>query len=170
MYKIPCAGEMLEIDIEDELGIDVDNLSPDLQTQAALQSWWDAKYAEKSEEYGKLKVGVSANLGEREIFIRNVLATDPQKLGVELEPKKVTEGVVKAVMDQDERVQEERIKLLKIEKEMNVLRAICRGYDTRSAILSTLGGMRRAEMESLMRSVIKGATELADSAEEGFGD
>jgi hypothetical protein len=155
MYKIPCAGEMLEIDIEDELGIDIDNLTPDLQTQGALQAWWDAKLADKAEEVGKVKVGVEAALGEREIFIRNVLMSDPTKLGVDLETKKVTESVVRAVMDQDETVKEQRLRLLKVQHEMGVLRAVCKGYDTRTSLLTTLGGVRRAELEAAMKSVIK---------------
>ncbi len=153
-FVVHVDGTRWDLDLDHELDVDLEDIDTDLAEHSALLAWWNALLAKKLSEVGEAKLRHEAAIASRELEIRNQLVVDKAVHGIDKKVN-VTEGLISVVVTKDQRIQKAKLKILRDQEEVGILKAIVRGFDGRGVILATVGGKRRAEVESSLRETIR---------------
>jgi hypothetical protein len=152
-WYVTVDGDHLTIDVFKELVVDLENLDKHLTEHCALLAYWESMLGFKMLEVNRSQVLLDRLLAATEVRIRKEMGSDPSKYGF---PKdvKVTEGLVQALVTDDQDVVDHKNILNDLKKDAAIIKALVNGYDKQCAILVTLGGKRRAELEAGIHNVI----------------
>lgn len=146
--KMDIAGDEFKYDVHEQLFFDPEHVFDVIGKQAGQLAWWHSLVALKDQECEDYKVRLDRDLAEIELSYRKNSGDLVAEYG------KVTESVIKAVVESnsDVIVLKEKLNLLK--REVGMLKAMAKGMDTRSVLLATAGSAQRAELEARLRSMV----------------
>lgn len=145
--KMIVAGDALSFDIHKELNFDPENVFAVIGEQPSKLAWWHSLVALKERELADFMVDMDARVSAIELDTRG------NSKDLEAQYGKVTEGVIKSVLATNDEVMELTKKSNEIKRDVNILKAMAKGFDSRSALMATAGSMSRVELEAGLRSM-----------------
>ena len=140
-------GQDLKFNIHTELNFDPEHVFDVIGKQPGMLSWWYSLAAMKEQEVSDYAADMEKRMAEIELEVRS----DPKAL--EATYGKVTEAVIKAVIQSRDEPGEMRSKLNEMKRDAAILKAMARGFDSRSALLATAGSAQKAEVEARLRQL-----------------
>jgi len=140
-------NEQLDFTVHTELNFDPANVFDVIGEQPGKLAWWTALVAVKEQELADFVVDMEARTSAIELDIRKNSKSLEDQYG------KVTEGVIKAVLAANDEVVQLSTKMNEIKRDANILRAMAKGFDSRSSLMATAGSMHRAELEAGLRAL-----------------
>jgi hypothetical protein len=146
--RMRVGGDPLEYDTHEQLTFDVENTFSELGEQAGQLAWWYSLLAIKEQEVDDFKVGMDKVTAERELELRKDTETLTAEYG------KVTEGVIKACLEADPDLVFLRQEHNELKKQAALLKAMTRGFESRTSLLTTAGSAQKAEMQARLRKLI----------------
>jgi len=150
------AGNPLKYDTHEQLNFDVENTFKELGEQPGQLAWWYSLLALKEQELDDFRARMEGRIAERELELRRDTDALTAQYG------KVTEGVIKAVITADPDLGTLREEYHEIKKQAALLKAMTRGFESRSVLLATAGSAQKSEIQARLRKLVT----KTDNAEE----
>jgi len=147
IVKMVVAGQKFEYDIHETLDFDPEHVFDVIGKQPGELAWWFSLLAMKEQEVEDNKTAMDSKVSGIELDLRANSKLLEDKYG------KVTEAVIKAELTQNQEVLALQKKYSKLRREAGLLKAMTKGFDSRSVLLATAGSAQRAELEARLRSL-----------------
>ena len=141
-------GQNLKFDIHTELNFDPEHVFDVIGKQPGMLSWWYSLAAMKDQEVNDFTSEMEKRMAEIELEVRSDTALLEAQYG------KVTEGVIKAAIQAKDEPSQLKAKLNEMRRDAAILKAMAKGFDSRSALLATAGSAQRAEVEARLRQLV----------------
>ena len=142
-------GQKLEYDTHEQLTFDVEYVFDELGTQPGQLAWWHSLLSYKDEEANNFKANMESKIAQKELALRGDQTTLVALYG------KVTEGVISAVLAGDPEILELKQQHNELLRDASLLKAMTRGFETRSVLLATASSAQKAEIQARLRSMMK---------------
>jgi hypothetical protein len=146
--EMKVAGMKVAYDVHDELNFDTDRAFDELGKQAGRQTWWWSLVAMKEQEVSDYKTSMESDIAQVELALR----ADPAKL--ESSYGKVTEGVIKSALAIHPAIISVQTKLHEMQRDLALLKAMGKGFDSRGVMLATAGSAAKAEAQARLRELV----------------
>lgn len=140
-------GMDVKYDIHDELYFDPEHVFDVIGKQPGLMTWWASLTVLKDQEYQDAVVKHDRKVAQ--------LDQDIRQLAVR-EGTKITEGTIKSKILSNLEVEKGLLQLNKLKRDVGFLKAMAKGFESRSVLLATAGSAQKAEIEARLRAMVKG--------------
>ncbi len=147
--KMLVGGDKLEYDVHEQLTFDPEYVFEELGKQPGQLAWWFSLLAMKEQEVEDFSLKISGETARTELAYRADADALAKIYG------KVTEGVISSLVDNTPDLIALHEKLNQLRKEASLLKAMAKGFDSRSALLATSASAQKAEIQARLRSLIK---------------
>lgn len=151
--SMTVGGEKLEYDVHEQLFFDPGSVFEELGSQPGQVAWWYSLLTIKEQEAEDFKTDMESTISGIELEYRSNSEDLAKTYG------KVTESVISAALNLDARVLDLRKKYSTLRREVGLLKAMTRGQDTRSNLLSVSGSAQKVELQARLRSLIASTKE-----------
>ena len=142
--KMTVGGQKLEYDPHDELFFDPEHVFDVIGKQSGHLAWWYSLVAMKDHELGDAQVEYDRRTAEIDEEIRAKAVDSGEKL---------TETAIKSRLAKEPDLVQGQLDLNRLRRDVSFLKAMARGFDSRSALLATAGSAQRAEVEARLREL-----------------
>jgi hypothetical protein len=138
--KMTVGGQKLEYDPQETLFFDPEHVFDVIGKQSGNLAWWYSLLAMKEQELADAQVAFDKQAAERDEEIRN-------------QGNKLTETAIKSLLAKEPALVKAQLHLNSLRRDAAFLKAMARGFDSRSALLATAGSAQRAEVEARLREL-----------------
>lgn len=147
--QMKVGGDDLEYDVHEQLYFDPEYVFEELGKQPGQLAWWYSLLAIKDQEVSNFESKAEAEASRIELAYRQDSENLAKLYG------KVTESVISALVKNNPTVLENEEKLSLLRREAALLKAMTRGFESRSGLLATSGSAQKAEIQARLRSLMK---------------
>lgn len=147
--KMLVAGNPLEYDIHEQLYFDPENVFDELDSQPGKVAWWYSLVALKEQEVEDFSMKVASETANAELAFRKDTEALAKVYG------KVTEGVISSLVQTSPVVLDLKTKYNELRKELMLLKAMTKGFEARTSLMSTSASARKEEMKAHLAASMK---------------
>lgn len=146
--KMTVGGDDLEYDVHEQLNFDPEYVFDELGKQPGQLAWWYSLLAMKDQEIEDFVNHLASVTADTELALRADSETLIKAYG------KVTEGVISSLLANNPNLQKIKADLANLRREGAMLKAMAKGFDSRSALLATSGSAQKAEIQARLRAMV----------------
>lgn len=146
--KMNVRGMPLDFKIHTELNFDPENVFAIIGEQPGKLAWWTSLAVMRDQELADFATQADKRKAEIELGVRGDSKSLEEQYG------KVTEGVIKAVLASNDEIVKLNMDANKLRRDVGILKAMAKGFETRSVLLATAGSAQKAEVEARLRSLV----------------
>ena len=147
--KMLVGGDELEYDVHEQLNFDPEYVFPEIGEQAGQLAWWYSLLAIKEQETQDFAAKMASRAAEIELAYRSDSDALAKVYG------KVTEGVINSLVQLNQELVDLTAQHNNLKRECALLKAMTKGFDARTSLLTTSGSAQKAEIQARLRTLIK---------------